>query len=89
MKKRYLKTIEDVLALKDTDTKIYIDDCDDYYKFVDGMFCRFDSDDCIHFNAGILINGKVFYILEEEPIQEATEKCKVAEITGYKVEEAE
>ena len=74
MKKRYLKTVEDVIALKDTDTKILIDDCDEYYKFVGGIFCRFRKTGDFLINASILIDGESYYILEEEPIQEAIEE---------------
>ena len=79
MKKRYLKTVEEVIALKDTDTKIYSDDENDdfYYKFVNGYFCRFDDCGSARFNDTILLtkdeDDERYYILEEEPKQEATE----------------
>lgn len=41
MKKRYLKTVEDVVALKDTDTKIYAENVHGYYQFVNGVWCGF------------------------------------------------
>lgn len=82
MKKRYLNTIEEVLTLKDTDTKIYRDLPDfkdkekvNYYKFVNGFLCWFeDEENAWTINAELYHNDK-FYILEEgeEPIQEATE----------------
>lgn len=80
MKKRYLNTIKDVLALKDTDTKIYSDDENDdfYYKFVNGYFCRFDDCGSARFNDTILLtedeDDERYYILEEEPMQEATKE---------------
>lgn len=43
MKKRYLETVEDVLALKDTDTKIYAESSAGHYKFVKGVLCRFNA----------------------------------------------
>lgn len=136
MKKRYLKTVEDVLALKDTNTKIYVDDEDGYYKFVNGVLCAFDDKDNSWSVCSTLYGPAEIYIIEEEPMQEATaddvgklclfwnvdgvyyigtlksidvkskkrfylldigyyEHChklspsEVAELTGYKVEEAE
>ena len=43
-KKRYLKTVEDVLAFKDTDTKIYAENESGYYQFVNGILCAFDDE---------------------------------------------
>ena len=77
MKKKYLKTVEDLLALKDTDTKIYREPDEEYYyhQFVDGTLCRFDSDGDVKFNIAITSIDK-YYILEEEyeEQQEATVK---------------
>lgn len=74
MKKRYLKTVEEVIALKDTDTKIYKEHATWYYKFVKGVLCRFSTYNGItYFNCTLNIE-KDIYILEEEPEQEATEK---------------
>lgn len=76
MKKKYLKTPEDVIALKDTDTKIYTSfykEKETYYKFVNGFLCRFDSNGIIKFNDGVYLKAHDFYIYEEEPMQEATE----------------
>lgn len=76
MKIRYLRTVEDFLALKDTDTKIYNGSnrtgC--HYQFVNGCFCRLDNNGDFIFNVGIAVNGQDFYIEEEseEPVQEAT-----------------
>ena len=72
MKKKYLKTVEDVVALKDTDTKIYAENVTGYYQFVNGVWCAFDDDDgswsiCPH-----TCEEEDLYILEEEPMQEAT-----------------
>jgi hypothetical protein len=73
MKKKYLKSVEDVIALKDTDTKIYAEDESGYYQFVSGILCAFD-------NEGLWAVGQMLYeeekpyILEEEPMQEATEE---------------
>lgn len=139
MKKRYLRTVEDVIALRDTDTKIYAEDECGYYKFVNGYFCCF-QEERTYFNITVFLSEEggspIFYILEEESMPEATEEdigklcwfwnedgvyyigtlksidekstkrfymldigyyeychrltpSEVAELTGYKVEEAE
>lgn len=45
MKKRYLKNIKDVIALSNTDTKIYVVESSSvYYRFVDGKLCEFYTD---------------------------------------------
>lgn len=77
MKKRYLKTVEDVLALKDTDTKIYdssYNETDTYHKFVNGVLCRFDTNGGIKLNDGVYLKAHDYYVYEEDPMQEATEK---------------
>lgn len=76
--KKYLTTPEDLLALKDTDTKIYTFYEDKYYKFVDGVLCFFnEKDELLLFNTVLVINHHCDcypYILIEEPISNATEK---------------
>lgn len=75
MKKKYLKTVEDVVALKDTDIKIYAEsnkNC--YYQFVGGVFCCFSTNNnhvCIGDWVTLTMN---LYILEEEIVKEATEE---------------
>ena len=71
--RKYLKTVEDVLALKDTDTKIYAEKAEEcYYQFVDGILCKFDNyDSLIYFNTELDFEG-TNYVLEEAPEQEAT-----------------
>lgn len=73
MKKKYLKTVEDVLALKDTDTKIYREDSEGgYCQFIEGTLCGFHNDFwCI---GATIDDASNCYILEEEPMQEATEE---------------
>lgn len=74
MKKRYLKTVEDVLALKDTDTKIYAERIHGYYRFVNGVWCSFDYDCPSSWSlCPLTCKGEELYVLEEEPMQEATE----------------
>lgn len=74
--KKYLTTPEEVLALKDTDTKIYSEGSEGYYQFVQGTLCYFYSDgDLIVFSDIGIGKGKLAkYILVEEPVKEATKK---------------
>ena len=78
MKKKYLKDVESVLALKNTDTKIYAENITGYYQFVKGVLCRFSTNSdhvCIGDWVTLAMN---LYILEEEPMQEATEEDELA-----------
>lgn len=71
--KKYLTTPEEILALKDTDTKIYAEGSKGYYQFVNGILCYFYSDGSILMFSEIGI-GKGYlkrYILVEEPVKEA------------------
>ena len=73
MKKKYLTTPEEVLALKDTATKIYYGDDGCYIKFINGVLCFF-SDNGVMINASAGMTGaEKFYILIEEPVEEADE----------------
>ena len=74
MKKRYLEKVEDVLALKDTDTKIYEESSAGYYKFFKGVLCHFNAYNGVTYFNCKLDTEEDIYILEEEPEQEATEK---------------
>jgi hypothetical protein len=75
MIKKYLTKPEEILALKDTDTKIYIDGLSTYYQYVGGVLCRFHEKYPAVFNCGVELNGlDPLYILVEEPVKEATEK---------------
>ena len=73
--KKYLTKPEEILALKDTDTKIYIDGLSTYYQYVSGVLCRFHERHPAIFNCAVELNGlSPLYILVEEPVKEATEK---------------
>lgn len=68
----YIKTVEDLLKYKDTDTKIYSVDSDSYYfKFVNGVPCRFYDKGGFDFNCGFYVNNDKTYYVEE--------KCKPGE----------
>lgn len=54
--KKYLTTPEEILALKDTDTKIYKDNCCGYFKFVGGVFCYFSKTSDVFFNVELGFN---------------------------------
>ena len=73
--KKYLTTPEEILALKDTDTKIYTEDYEGYYQFIQGTLCYFDDDDsfivCSDIGIGVGYSNR--YILVEEPVKEADE----------------
>lgn len=74
--KKYLTTPEEVLALKDTDTKIYTDGYKGYHQFVQGTLIHFICNGSFTMFSGFDI-GEGFigkYILVEEPISNATEK---------------
>lgn len=67
--KRYLKTIEDIEALRNTDTKIYNEDCDTkeiYYQFVNGVLCEFVGDGVFVYNT-YLTSTRLYIEVEEEP----------------------
>lgn len=75
MKKKYITAIEEILALRDTDTKIYKDDYGGYYKFIEGVPCFFGSNSTIFYNTTIDFDrvGNKLYTLIEEPVKEADE----------------
>jgi hypothetical protein len=75
MIKKYLKTPEDILALKDTDTKIYVEGSYNYYRFIGGCLCWFSEDGSFDFNTTMSIGEDLFkkYIEVEEPVKEADE----------------
>lgn len=73
--KKYLTTVEEILALKDTGTKIYSEDHKGYHQFVQGTLCYFDDDGSIMISSEFGI-GEGFarkYILVEEPVKDADE----------------
>ena len=80
MKKKYLKTIEDIEALRNTNTKIYsaLDDeskLKTFYRFVNGVLCFFWDENNYSYNAFLQSNENARpYILVEEPIKEVTEE---------------
>lgn len=47
--KKYLKTIEDIEALRNTDTTLRIEGSTSWYRFVNGTLCRY------------CLNGDIFY----------------------------
>lgn len=74
MKKKYLKTIEDIEALRNTDTKVYEDGRTGYYKFVNGVLCFFNTDSFYNlYNAAIEINTReceLYIEVEDEPSED-------------------
>lgn len=78
MQKKYLKTSEDVEALRNTDTKIY-EECHTniYWKFVNGVLCKFYTNmDGFTYNTSFTIgNNSNFYIEFEDEPSESFEDC--------------
>lgn len=75
--KKYLKTPEEILALKDTNTTIYYGgDGNFVMRFVQGVLCLFSKDNgrLVCFNEPLSPASQNPYILVEEPVKEATEK---------------
>lgn len=74
--KKYLTTPEEILALKDTDTKIYTEGDEGYHQFIQGTLFHFYNNDSFTLFSGFGIgNGFVRkYILVEKPISNVTEK---------------
>lgn len=73
MQKKYLKTSEDVEALRNTDTKIH-EECHTniYWKFVNGVLCKFYTNmDGFTYNTSFTIGTHSnFYIeAEDEPLE--------------------
>lgn len=54
--KKYLKTIEDIESLRNTDTKIYRDNGRGYFKFVNGVPCLFCDTSDVFYNVTIDFN---------------------------------
>lgn len=70
MKKKYLKTIEDIEALRNTDTKIYRENHTSYFKFVNGVPCIFCKTSDVFYNATIDFNqvaSELYIEVEYEP----------------------
>lgn len=72
--KKYLKTIEDIEALRNTDTKIYKDGSTGYHKFVNGVLCFFNTDSAyIFYNVTMDFNqveSKLYIEVEDEPSED-------------------
>ena len=74
MKKRYLKSIEDIEALRNTDTKIYKDNTTGYHKFVHGVLCFFNTDSAYAFYNVTMdfnqVESKLYIEVEDEPSED-------------------
>lgn len=64
--KKYIKTIEDLLALKDTETKMYAEGVNGYYQFKHGILCFFHGDSSVEifsdFGLGKGYRDRYFYV---------------------------
>jgi hypothetical protein len=65
--KKYLKTFEDIEALRNTDTKIYCEREDGYLKFVNGWPCKFLSNGDKIFGCGILLSDIPYIEVPDKP----------------------
>lgn len=72
--KKYLTTPEEVLALRDTDTKIYVENAEGYYKFIQGTLFYFQNAGTDFECQSSLWKSQNPYILVEEPVMEVTEE---------------
>ena len=81
MRKKYLNTIEDVEALRNTDTKIYKDTATGYYKFVNGVLCFFNTDSAYMFYNVTMdfnqVESKFYIEVEDEPSEDDIGKLGV------------
>lgn len=67
MKKRYLKNIEDIEALRNTDTKIYSEGCGGYYKFINGVLCYLSCDgEDFQYQVGLWLSQEPYIEVEDE-----------------------
>lgn len=68
--KKYLKTVEDIEALRNTDTKIYSDGTFWYYMFVNGVLCSFSSKgDLQCYNVTLGTCEDVYIEIEDNPLE--------------------
>lgn len=72
MKKKYLNTIEDIEALRNTDTKIYVENHGGYFKFINGVLCSFTiNGELSMYSAGLSWVVQEYYIeVEDEPSED-------------------
>ena len=71
MSKRYLKNIEDVETLRNTDTKIYVENHGGYYKFINGFLCYFHSDGKdFQYQVGLWLSQEPYIEVEDEPSED-------------------
>lgn len=68
--KKYLKSVEEIEALRNTDTKIYRDNGRGYFKFVNGLPCLFCDTSDVFYNATIDFNeveSKLYIEVADKP----------------------
>lgn len=66
--KKYLKTIEDIEALRNTGTVIYNARCDlNYLRFIDGILCQFSKEGkLLRYNTNINVSGEYYIEVEDD-----------------------
>ena len=71
MRKKYLKTIEDVEALRKTDTKILVENHGGYYKFINGVLCYFHCDGKdFNFQTHLWLSQEPYIEVEDDPSED-------------------
>ena len=71
MRKKYLKTIEDVEALRNTDTKIYCESHGGYYKFINGVLCYLHCDGKeFQYQTHLWLSQEPYIEVEDEPSED-------------------
>ena len=71
-KRKYLKNIEDIEALRNTDTKIYSVRCSSFYhKFINGILCFFTCEDkLLSYNTALEDLTEHYIEVEDEPSED-------------------
>lgn len=64
--KKYLNTVEEIEALRNTDTKIYSSDTDSYHQFIKGIFCSVHLDGAVFYNSAICLDGTKYIEVPDE-----------------------
>ena len=65
--KKYLKSVEEIEALRNTDTKVYSHGSDGYYQFIKGVFCFIHSNGDIYYNSDIGLDGTQYVEVPDKP----------------------
>lgn len=71
MVKKYLKNIEDIEALRNTDTKIYVENHGGYFKFINGVLCYLHCDGKeFQYQTHLWLSQEPYIEVEDEPSED-------------------